>query len=211
MTSRPPDLPELPPGPPLLVILSGFSGAGKDSVRDLLIEWRLPLHFAVTMTTRRPRGGEVDGRDYYFVDDAAFDRLEAEDGFIEKAIVYGQRKGVPRSQVLEPLAAGRDVLARVDVQGAETLRALIPDALLVFIAPPSLEENRRRLDERGTEPEAERRARLAVAEQEMEASRRFHHIVVNQTGRLTETARRVVELIAAEKARRAAAVEGGAA
>ena len=203
MTPRPPDLPAIPAGPPLLIILSGFSGAGKDSVRDLLMDWRLPFHFAVTMTTRPPRGGEVEAKDYYFVDDAAFDRLEAEDGFIEKAIVYGQRKGVPRFEVLAPLAAGRDLLARVDVQGAETLRGLVPDALLIFIAPPSLEENVRRLAERGTEPEEERRARLAVAAQEMEAAKRFHHVVVNETGRLEETARRVVDLIVAEKAHRA--------
>jgi guanylate kinase len=208
LTERPADLPVIPRGgPPLLVVLSGFSGAGKDSVRDLLMAWRLPLHFVVTATTRAPRNGEVEGRDYRFVSDEAFDRLEEDDGLIEKAVVYGQRKGVPRSELEEPLAAGEDVLARVDVQGAATLRRLYPEALLIFIAPPSMEEMRRRLEERGSEPEEERRARIAAAAEEIEASKSFDHIVVNETGALETTARRVIEIIAAEKQRRLSAAK----
>ena len=197
------DLPAIPPGPPLLVVLSAPSGAGKDAVRDLLMAWRLPLHFVVTATTRPKRNDEVHGRDYYFLSDAEFDRLEAKDGLIERAIVYDQRKGVPRAEISEPLAQGKDVLARVDVEGAATLRRLIPDALLIFIAPPSTEEAERRLAARNTEPEAERRARLAMADREMEAAQRFDHVVVNETGQVEATARRIVEIIAAEKQRRA--------
>lgn len=199
---RPPDLPEIPQGPPLLIVLSGQSGAGKDSVRDLLMEWGLPLHFVVTATTRPKRPGEVEGRDYHFVSDAEWEHLEELDGFIEQAIVYGQRKGVPRSEVLEPLGEGRDVLARVDIQGAETLRRLAPDPLLIFIAAPSLEEARRRLVERDTEPEAERTLRNETATLELEAAKDFDHVVVNETGKLEETARRVVAIIAEEKRRR---------
>lgn len=201
--ARPPDLPEVPAGPPLLVVLSGPSGSGKDAVRDLLMAWRLPFHFAVTATTRPKRPGEVDGVDYRFISEAEFDRLEAAGGLIEHAIVYGQRKGVPRSEVVEPLAAGRDVIARVDVQGAATLRQLIPAALLIFIAPPSVEEEARRLQERNTESAEETRLRVKTAAREMEASKRFDHVVVNETGKLEETARRIVEIIAAEKRRRA--------
>src|SRR5688572_19421272 len=131
---------ELPAGPPLLVVLSGFSGSGKDAVRDLLMAWDLPVHLVVTATNREMRPGEVEGIDYIFLSDDEFDRMEREGELIEHAIVYGQKKGVPKDQVLDPLAAGRDVIARVDVQGAATLKALIPEALLIFIAPPSLEE-----------------------------------------------------------------------
>jgi guanylate kinase len=199
----PNDLPELPEGKPVLIVLSGPSGAGKDAVRDLLMEWQLPFHFVVTATNRPPRPGEQQGVDYHFLSDEEFDRLEAEDGFIEHAIVYGQRKGVPRSEIDDELAAGKDVLARVDVQGAATLKHLVPGALLIFIAPPSTEEGERRLDERATESPEERRLRVETAKSEMAEASSFDYIVENETGKLAETARRVVEIIAAEKAKRA--------
>lgn len=189
----------------MLVVLSGVSGAGKDAVRDALMAWRLPVHFVVTATNRAMRPGEVHGRDYVFVDDAEFERMVRDDELVEHAIVYGQRKGVPRVEVMRPFEAGHDVLARVDVQGAKTLRRLVPDALLIFIAPPSLQELERRLRERGSESEAEVRTRMAEAEAEMKASEGFDHVVVNQTGDLASTVRRVWELIAAEKAKRATA------
>jgi guanylate kinase len=195
-------LPEIPDGPPLLIVLSAPAGAGKDAVRDLLIDWQLPVHFAVTMTTRPPRPGEVDGHDYHFISEDEFHRLLATDGLIEHAVVYGQYKGVPRSEIEEPLAQGRDVLARVDVQGAATLKRLIPDALRIFIAPPSLDEAARRLSERGTETEEDLRLRLEAAASEMEEARDFDYVVVNETGMLEQTARRIVDIIATEKARR---------
>lgn len=117
----PADLPAIPAGPPLAIVLSAPSGAGKDAVRDLLAGWQLPIYFVVTATTRPSRQGEVNGRDYHFLTDAEFDCLESEDALIERAIVYEQRKGVPRSEITGPLAAGRDILVRVDVQGAATV------------------------------------------------------------------------------------------
>lgn len=209
-TQRPADLPEIPPGPPLLFVISGPSGAGKDAVRDLLMSWGVPAHFVVTATNRPPRPDEVEGRDYHFLDDSEFDRLLAEDGFIEHAIVYGQKKGVPRAQVLEPLAAGRDVIARVDIQGAATLKALVPDCILIFLAPPSFEEGRKRLQGRDTESETELELRLQTAAEEMEAAGHFDYVIVNENGRLAETARRVVEIMAAEKAKRQEAGAGHA-
>ncbi len=201
---RPVGLPEIPQGgPPLLVVLSAPSGAGKDAVRDILKAWGLPFHFAVTATTRLRRPGEVEDVDYHFLTEAEFDRLEREEGLIEHALVYGRRYGVPKAEVLDPLAAGRDVLVRVDVQGAATLRRLVPDALLIFLAPPSLAEARRRLEERDTESEEDTRARLAAAPHEMEESARFDYVVVNETGQVETAARRVVEIIAAEKRKRA--------
>jgi guanylate kinase len=200
---RPPGLPAIPAGPPLLIVLSGPSGAGKDAVRDLLMAWQLPVHFAVTAATRERRPDEQDGIDYHFISDEAFDRLVAEDGLIEHAIVYGQKKGIPRTEVLGPLASGQDVLVRVDVQGAATLRTLVPDALLIFIAPPSEEEEQRRLVGRATESPEQLQTRLETSAQEMAAAGQFDHVIVNATGALQDTARRVVELIVAEKGKRA--------
>ena len=186
----------------MLVVLSGTSGAGKDAVRDLLKAWGLPLHFVVTATNRAPRPGEVQGVHYHFVTDQQFDRLEADGQLIEHAIVYGQKKGVPRSEILEPLAAGFDVLARVDVQGAATLKALVPDALLIFIAPPSLDEQANRLDGRATDSDEEQRLRLETSALEMDAASAFDYVIENATGQLENTARRVAEIIAIEKAKR---------
>jgi guanylate kinase len=197
---------ELPAGPPLLIVLSGFSGSGKDAVRDLLMAWNLPVHFVVTATNREMRPGEVEGIDYLFVSDAEFNRMERDGELIEHAIVYGQKKGVPKQQVQGPLAAGRDVLARVDVQGAATLKQLIPDALLIFIAPPSMEEAARRLTDRDTDSEEQRRLREETAREEQAASKTFDYIVVNETGKLEDTARRVAEIIAEEKRKRAVAI-----
>ncbi len=160
ITQPPLDLPQIPDGPPRLVVLSGPSGSGKDAVRTLLMAWGLPAHFVVTATTRPERPGEVAGVDYLFVTEAEFDRLERGGELIEHALVYGRRYGVPRSQALEPLAAGQDVIARVDVQGAATLKALIPDAVLIFIAPPSLTWNSNKVSGRSWADEAASTERL---------------------------------------------------
>jgi guanylate kinase len=199
----PPDLPQIPPGPPAtLFVLSAPSGAGKDAVRDLLMAWRLPVHFVVTATTRPMRPGEVEGRDYRFVDEPEFQRMVRDGELVEHAVVYGQLKGVPKEAVLGPLEAGRDVVARVDVQGAATLRALVPDAVLIFIAPPSLEEAQRRLAARATDSEADLILRSRTAVAEMEAAKSFNYTVVNETGALEAAARRIVEIMASEKKRR---------
>ena len=122
MSERPDDLPELPAEPALLVVLSGPSGAGKDSVRELLLGWESRMHRVVTATTRKPRAGEVEGRDYHFISEETFDQLLSTDGFIEHAFVYDHRNGVPRIEVEDPMGFGHDAIARIDVQGAETLR-----------------------------------------------------------------------------------------
>ena len=186
----------------MLFVLSAPSGAGKDSVRDLLMAWDLPVHFVVTATSRPKRPGEVEGRDYYFVTEDEFERMIRDEELAEHAVVYGQYKGVPKRSVLEPLHQGKDVVARVDVQGAATLKQLVPDAVLIFIAPPSLEEAQRRLEARDTDSEADRRLRIDTAASEMEAARSFDYIVVNETGALEAAARRIVEIMADEKAKR---------
>jgi guanylate kinase len=186
----------------MLVAMSAPSGAGKDAVRELLIDWGVPAHFVVTATTRPRRPDEVAGRDYHFLTEDEFQRLLSEDGFIEHAEVYGRHYGVPKAEITKPMAAGHDVIVKVDVQGAATLKRLFPDAVLIFISPGEVEEAQRRLEARHTDSPEATRIRVATAPSEMEASRNFDYVVVNETGKLEETVRRVVEILAAEKAKR---------
>lgn len=187
---------------PLLVVLSGPSGVGKDSVLACLRERGLPFHFTVTATTRPQR--EVRPADHEFLSfrtEAEFDRLLAEDGLLEHAQVYGYRYGVPRAPLREALARGQDVVLRVDVQGAATIKSLVPDAVLIFLTPPSLEELEERLRARGLDdPEAMQR-RLALAAQELEQLSRFDYAVVNERDRLDETVDQVLAIMTAERCR----------
>ena len=148
-------IPESGPSPPLLVVLSGPSGVGKDAVLDELRKLERPWHFAVTATTRPMRPGERDGVDYVFLEPGAFERMRERDEFLECAEVYGRWYGVPRSQARDALRSGRDVILKIDVQGAATIRRMAPEALLIFLIPPSLDELRQRLQGRMTEPAAE--------------------------------------------------------
>ena len=187
--------------PPLLVVLSGPSGVGKDSVLARLAEKGLPFRRVPTVTTRPQRPGERDGIDYCFLKDEEYDRLLASGGLLEHAEVYGLRYGVPKAPIREALARGEDVVVRVDVQGAATLRQLLPEAVLVFLAPASLEELEGRLGRRRTEDEAVLRHRLETARREMEQQALFHHVVVNADGRLEEAVERLASIIEAEKRR----------
>jgi guanylate kinase len=183
-------------GRPLFVVLSGPSGAGKDAVLDELARRGHRFHRVVTCTTRPPREGEREGVDYFFVDDAAFDRLIASGGLLEHATVYGHRSGVPKQQVLEALAAGSDVFARTDVQGAATIRSLMADALLVFIAPSSLDEIEARIRERASDDEERIQRRLETARGEMARRGEYDHVIVNAPGRLGETADELERILA---------------
>ena len=187
--------------PALLLVLSGPSGAGKDSVLALLAEKGWAFCRVPTVTTRPPRPGERDGVDYRFLKDEEYDRLLATSGLLEHAEVYGLRYGVPKAPVREALARGEDVVVRVDVQGAATLRRLLPEAVLVFLAPASLEELERRLRRRRTEDEAVLGRRLETARREMEQQGLFHYVVVNADGRLEEAAGRLAAIIEAERRR----------
>ena len=124
-----------------MMVVSGPSGVGKDAVLTRLRERQYPVHIVVTATTSAPCAPRKrDGVDYIFLDEATFERKVAEDGFLEKAEVYGNRYGVPKDQVSNALASGVDVIIKIDVQGAETLKRLNPEAVFVFVAPPSMEE-----------------------------------------------------------------------
>ncbi len=184
---------------PLLVVLSGPSGAGKDAVLDELARRGMRFHRVVTCTTRAPRPGEKDGVDYFFITREEFERLIAEDGLLEHAEVYGERYGVPKRQVLDALAAGLDVFIRTDVQGAATIKRLMPEAVRIFIAPPSLAELEARIRARGADGEAQIERRLATARAEMERAGEFEYVVVNEPGRLEATADRVAEILERER------------
>lgn len=152
------------------------------------------LVLSVSATTRLPRTGEIDGRDYRFLTDDAFDALIAADGFLEWATVFGRRYGTPREPIQEARAAGRDVLLEIDVQGARTVRERDPEAVLVFLEPPSIEELHRRLLSRGTEEDNEVARRLTAAGEELASADLFDHVVVNdELARATDEVLAIIE------------------
>lgn len=191
-----------PDAGPLLIVISGPSGAGKDSLLARLRERALPFHFTVTATTRPQR--EVNPADHEFLtflSDAGFDRLLSADGLLEHAEVYGYRYGVPKAPLREALARGQDVIMRVDVQGAATIKRLLPLAVLIFLAPSSIDELGERIRRRGLDdPEAVRR-RLDKAAWELAQQSPFDHVVVNERGRLDAAVDQVLAIIEAERRR----------
>jgi guanylate kinase len=163
-----------------LFVLAGPSGVGKGSiVRELVARDPEGLSLSVSVTTRAPRPGEVDGVDYFFIDDDAFDRMIRAGELLEWAEIVGHRSGTPRGFVDDRLAAGRDVVLEIDVVGASQIRERVPGSVLVFIEPPSMEELERRLRGRGTETEERIRLRLETAAWEIEQRDWFDHVVVN--------------------------------
>jgi guanylate kinase len=151
--------------------------------------------YSVSATTRSPRADELDGVDYRFVSDARFQDMIDRDAFLECADVFGHRYGTPAEPIATEIAAGRDVILEIDVQGAEQIRRRIPGAVLIFLAPPSRPELERRLRGRGTEREAGLERRLADADREMEAAGWFDHVVVNDD--VNRAAREVADIISA--------------
>ena len=197
-------MPETPPGndiPPLLVVLSGPSGVGKDAALDELRKLDRPWHFVVTATTRPIRAGERDGIDYIFLDEPTFLRMKDQNEFVECAQVYGRWYGVPRSQVTAGLEAGKDVILKIDVQGAATVRQMAPDALFIFLAPGSLDELKERLLQRMTESTPEMELRLKTANEEMKQAGHFNRQVVNRKDKLDQAVADIDATIAAEKRR----------
>jgi guanylate kinase len=189
------------PLPPLLLVLSGPSGVGKDAVLARLAEKGLPFRRVLTVTTRPRRPGEREGVDYHFLTEEEYDHLLAGGGLLEHAEVYGLRYGVPKAPVREALACDEDVVMRVDVQGAATLRRLLPEAVLVFLVPASLHELEERLRQRSTEDEATLDRRLERARGEMEQQGLFDYVVVNADGHLEDAVERLAAIIEAEKRR----------
>ena len=194
----PPDEFNLVNHQPLLIVLSGPSGAGKDTILQRMKELEMPFHFIVTATTRPKRASEIQGQDYFFVSKEEFARMIEANELIEYAIVYGDYKGIPKQQVRDALATGVDVIMRVDVQGAETVRKLAPEALLIFITVESGEELERRLRERKTETPEELAIRIATARKELQRIQAFDYVVVNRDFHLDETVDLIRAIIHAE-------------
>jgi len=183
---------------PLLIVISGPSGVGKDTVVKRMKERGLPFHFVVTATTRPHREGEVDGVDYIFVSREQFAEMIEQDELLEYAIVYDDYKGIPKAQVRQALASGQDVLMRLDVQGAETIRKICPDALLIFLSTRTEEELIRRLERRQTEAPEDLKLRIATARKELRRVDLFDYYVVNAEGELDHTVNTIMAIIQAE-------------
>ncbi len=187
----------------LLVVVSGPSGVGKDTIIEALRarDEGSTYHYVVTCTTRPPRPGEVDGTSYHFVTGERFATLREAGAFLEWAEVHGNWYGTPRAEVRRALAAGFDVILKIDVQGAAAVKAKVDDAFLVFVVPPSLEALFRRLRERATETAEALELRQRNAAIELARAGDYDEVVVNEDGQVERTAARIEEIIRTERAR----------
>jgi guanylate kinase len=185
----------------MIVVLSGPSGVGKDAILERMAELKYPHHFVITATTRKPRPGELDGVNHYFVDRKRFQELIDSNELLEHAEVYGNMYGVPKQQVRDALADGRHVMIRVDVQGAARIRQLVKDALLIFIMPPDLKSLQSRLEDRGVDALEAITERRSKAIDEMNDAEWFDVSIVNHDDQLDEAVREVINVIDAESER----------
>lgn len=190
-----------PESSPLLVVLSGPSGVGKDAVLHRMRELGRPLHFAVTATSRPQRPDERDGIDYHFFSQERFQRGVAQGEFLEWAQVYGNWYGVPKEEVRTALSRGADVMVKVDVQGAATIKGMAPQGIFIFLAVPSMEELAQRLRLRKTESATDLALRIETAWEEMKRLPMFDYIVVNHQDRVDEAVAQIDAIITAEKCR----------
>jgi guanylate kinase len=186
---------------PLLIVISGSSGIGKDAALNRMKELGYPFHYTVTFTTRTQRAGEIDGGDYFFISKTGFREMVRQDEFLEWAEVYGNWYGIPKKQVKQALDRGQDVIIKIDVQGAATVKKLVPEAVLIFLAPPSMEELEQRLIKRKTETASDLELRIKTAMAEMNSLPLFDYMVVNYQDAMDSTITKVNAIVAAEKCR----------
>ena len=183
---------------PLLIVISGPSGVGKDTVIQRMKERSLPFHFVVTATSRPKRATETEGVDYFFVTHQRFTEMIEEGELLEYAVVYEDYKGIPKKQVHEALASGSDVIMRVDVQGAKTIRGLYPEALLFFLSAQSEDELIQRLKARRTESPEDLQIRISKLQDEYTYIRLFDYYVINADSQLDSTVDTILAIIQSE-------------
>lgn len=181
-------------------VLSAPSGTGKSTLAKRLVAEVPELDFSISFTTRAPRAGEVHGKDYFFVDAATFDRMIAEGGLVEWVEVYGHKYGTGKAWITEHLATGRDILLDIETQGARNVHAAMPEAVMVFLIPPSAEELASRLRKRGRDPEDEIQVRLDHARHELSQFPSYDYLVINDT--LDRAYRDLESIVLATRARR---------
>ncbi len=186
---------------PLLLVLSGPSGAGKDAILTRMKELGIPLEFIVTTTTRPRRTSERDTIDYRFVSRESFQKMVDNNELLEWANVYGNCYGVPQQAVKQALDRGRDTILKVDIQGAATIKKALPQAVFIFLMPPSMPELVTRLKQRNTESDSELALRLKTAEQEVKELAMFDYVVVSQRDQIDRVVSDIRVIIAAEKLR----------
>jgi len=189
------------PPNPLLIVVSGLSGVGKDTILNRLRQSAYPMEFIVTVTTRPPRPNERDGIHYRFVSESTFHEMIDSDGLLEYASVYGYYYGVPADPVRKALADEKDVVIKVDVQGAATIKKIVPEGILIFITASSMEELESRLKQRSTESESDLAVRLETAAAELDQLPLFDYVVINRRGDLNRAVADIESIITAEKCR----------
>ncbi len=186
---------------PLLIVLSGSSGAGKDAVLARLKESNYPLKYITTLTTRPRRAKERDNIDYHFVSTEKFQEMMTNNKLLEWANVYGNWYGVPKEAVKQALDQGHDTIVKVDIQGAATIKKILPQAILIFLVPPSMDELLTRLKQRHTESPPDLNLRLKTAEEEIKQLPLFDYIVVNKWDEIDLAVSEIKAIITAEKCR----------
>jgi guanylate kinase len=200
MSNEPGQLSHAAGGRGMLIVVSSPSGGGKGTLIDRARKIVPNLSYSVSYTTRTPRPGEVNGREYFFVSQADFEVMKAQNQFLEWAWVHGNLYGTSRDQVMNELAGGCDIILEIDVQGASSVRALVSDAVCIFILPPSFEVLRQRLITRGTDGPADLERRLRGAPAEVEHYREFQYVIINDD--MERASAQLAAIIFAERARR---------
>lgn len=186
---------------PLLIVLSGPSGVGKDALLKRMKKLEHSFHYVVTATTRPERTGEEDGVDYHFLSQEEFQQMIQKGQLLEWANVYDNYYGVPKAEIAQALSKGKDVVVKVDVQGAATIKEILPQAVFVFLMPPSMGELQRRLKQRHSEPAQGLALRLEKSKEEIERLPLFDYVITSHQDRIDDVISQIEAIVAAEKCR----------